>query len=132
MSQSMGNLGWDPLSCKAGLLWVSLKCLQSVGGSARAGWSRQPHSPGWQSWASSPLFSSMRSLQQLAQVLASLLEDDVCRHRQHIIMCNYLQTWAFALFLHVPLAKAGHLAMARFKRARTRLHHLGRMTQSQY
>ena len=64
MFQWMDSWGWDQLGSSAGLVWVSLKWLQSVGGSAEARWSGWPHSPVWQSWASPPWFSSLRSLQQ--------------------------------------------------------------------
>ena len=104
MIQQMDNLCWDQLGSSAGFICLSLKWLQSALGSAGAGWSGWPHLPVWQSWTSPPWFSSTWFLVRTA---TSLLKDDMCSHREWVLMYNHSCAWVLSSSCPIGQSKPG-------------------------
>ena len=116
MIQQMDNLCWDQLGSSAGFICLSLKWLQSALGSAGAGWSGWPHLPVWQSWTSPPWFSSMWFLVRTA---TSLLKDDMCSHREWVLMYNHSCAWV--LSSSCPIGQSKSRGYAQIQRSKNKI-----------
>ena len=118
-------IGWDQLGCEAGLLWVSVKWLLWVDAQLELDvQDGLTHQPGNLSCFSLVLFHV--ALQQLAQVLSSLFEDNAYSHTQYIWNVQPFTNLNFCLISSCPIGQNNSLGYAHIQKNKNQIPLLGK------